>query len=165
MTSSSNSRTTVNWGNLALAALFFGAILSGVGLWGVVRAAPTSSWPSTRGVIERSRVESVGRHGPDEPGILYAYTIEERRYTGSRIGYAMFLTDGATRRLVSRYPVGAAVRVYHDPRSPDRAVLQPGGARRATLVLIAGLGLLAFWRYAGRRAAPSQGSQGGQGIA
>ena len=149
----------MNWGNVAFGALFFGATLSGVGLWGVVRAAPTSSWPGTPGVIERSRVASVGRDGPDEPDILYAYTIEGRRYTGSRIGYAMFLTDGATRRLASRYPVGAAVRVYHDRRRPDRAVLEPGGAWRAALVLITGVGMLAFWRQSTRRAAPTRQSE------
>ena len=96
MTLSSNAHATVHWGNLAFGALFFGAMLTGIGLWGVVRAAPSSSWPGTTGVIERSRVESVGRHGPDEPDVLYAYTIEGRRYSGSRIGYAMFLTDGGT---------------------------------------------------------------------
>ena len=145
MTLSSNAHATVHWGNLAFGALFFGAMLTGIGLWGVVRAAPSSSWPGTTGVIERSRVESVGRHGPDEPDVLYAYTIEGRRYSGSRIGYAMFLTDGGTRRLVSRYARGQEVTVYYDARRPDRAVLQPGGARRAAFVLIAGLGLLMLW--------------------
>ena len=40
---------------------------------------------------------------------------------------------------------GQEVTVYYDARRPDRAVLQPGGARRAAFVLIAGLGLLMLW--------------------
>lgn len=75
MKPSPNAHATVHWGSLAFGALFFGAILTGVGLWGVVRAAATSSWPSTTGVIERSRVASVGRHGPDEPDLPVRYTI------------------------------------------------------------------------------------------
>ena len=62
----------VRWGNVGGGALLFGLIFAGVGMWGVIRSAPTTTWPSTEGVIDESSIQSVGRDGPDEPRLRYS---------------------------------------------------------------------------------------------
>lgn len=140
------------WGNVAAAALLFGMVFSGVGIWGIVRSAPTKSWPSTEGAIDESRVEAVGRAGPDEVYLRYSYSVEGQAFTGKRISYMLLISDAHAHRLVSEYSSGMRVRVYYDPAHPARSVLQPGGMGTAAVFLLAGLGLLGLWRHALRRA-------------
>ena len=140
-----------HWGNVAAGALLFGLSLLGGGIWGVLRSAPTTSWPSTEGVIQESRIED-GLDSPDEPRIRYSYSVDGNPYMGKRIRYMLVISDGATQRLMSQYPQGAQVRVYYDPQRPDRAVLQAGGVVTGVVFLTTGLVLLALWRYALRRA-------------
>lgn len=144
--------TPPRWGNIAAAALLCGLLLVGVGGWTLLGSLPTTSWPSTSGVVEESRVQAVGRNGPDEARVSYRYAVAGRAYTGARIGYVLPSSDAGARTLASRYSPGTEVRVYYDPGDPARAVLRPGGAGRGLLVLLAGAGLLAVWRHALARA-------------
>lgn len=143
----------VNWPAVGFAGLLFGASLVGLGVLGVLRAAPTRAWPATGGVVVASAVEAgTGRSGGDRPRVAYAYTVAGRAYTGHEIGRAMGYTRAGARRWVAQFPVGARVPVYYDPAAPERAVLVPGGVGRAAALLAAGLAGLALWRWAASRA-------------
>src|SRR5262249_40462685 len=62
------------------------------------------------------------------PDVQYEYVVGDRGFVGGRI---MFTHRGfgksETQRLVDAYPVNKLIAVYFDPRSPEAAVLQPGG--------------------------------------
>lgn len=144
--------TPPRWGNIAAAALLCGLLLLGVGGRVLLRSLPTTSWPSTSGVVKESGVQPVGRSGPDEARVSYRYVVAGQSYTGTRIGYMLPSSDAGARRLANRYAPGMEVRVYYDPGDPADSVLRPGGAGAALLVLLAGVGLLGVWRYALTRA-------------
>lgn len=65
---------------------------------------------------------------------------------------------------MSRYARGQEVAVYDDARRPHRAVVQPGGAERAAVVMAAALWLLVLWRYAGRRTVSARRSEPQRGA-
>lgn len=144
--------TPPRWGNIAAAALLCGLLLLGVGGRVLLRSLPTTSWPSTLGVVEQSSVQPIGRSGPDEARVSYRYVVAGRSYTGTRIGYALPSSDAGARTLANRYSQGSEVRVYYDPGDPADSVLLPGGSGRGLLVLLAGATLLGVWRHALARA-------------
>ena len=59
------------------------------------------------------------------PKFRYRYTVDGRRHTSTRYQYAgdMVVKARAVRPLVARYPVGAVVTAYVDPKNPNEAVL------------------------------------------
>lgn len=149
---------TVNWGNIAGAALVAGALGIPYGLWGLTRSLQTADWVSTSGAIIESRIVPVARRGPDEAALKYRYVVAGRPMLGDRIGYMRFSTEAGARRLVDSLPVGAAVLVYYDPANPERSVLQRGGTTTALIVLSVGLALIVGWRLALRQVTPSSSS-------
>ncbi len=83
--------------------------------------------------------------------IAYRYAAggRPRRATCIRLGYDGRETDPArARAILERYPVGAPVTVYYDPRRPWEAALEPRvegvdvGLRRMWAVFWAGIALL-----------------------
>jgi len=121
-------------GKLLLAALLIGFGLLAWRAWQIRQASPT--WPSTEGEILVSRAYPLNEShdGAGTPtrqwmvDVTYRYTVQGRTYTGDRLrAFIPPLSDEATARaLIAGFPVGARVRVYHDPDRPDRSVLIPG---------------------------------------
>jgi len=89
------------------------------------------SWPSVPGTITRSEVniwrsDSKTHYQPD---IAYAYFIDGKKYTSSKITVGDPPLDNnvtPAKRLQAEYPVGKEVVVYYDPELPESAALQPG---------------------------------------
>jgi hypothetical protein len=86
-------------------------------------------WPSTKGLVVTSEV----RNDNDEEGwyakIIYRYEVGGRVYENSRIAVAVEHGNQslqAQEQLASRFPVGAHVPVYYDPRNPADAALTKG---------------------------------------
>lgn len=106
----------------------------------------TDGWPSVPGLITASSVESADRSatvtipgitstigkGPriHIPRVQYAYTVGGQALTGSSIEREVtsHSVEAMARAVVNRYPVGAAVRVFHDPAAPGSCVLQVEGS-------------------------------------
>lgn len=111
-----------------------------------VRARRQYRWQPLPGVIV---VSSVGFGSDYFPDVQFRYECGGRRYLDLQVRSHAFLGNwfGAARRVVDKYPVGAAVIVYAEPGKPANAVLEPGGDRRfflfmygfATLCLVLGL--------------------------
>ncbi len=119
------------------------------------RAAAVPHWPRAEGAIITSRVRVI----PDGPPtwhqleISYRYVAggRSRRATCIRLGYDGRETDPArARAILERYPAGAPVTVYYDPRRPWEAALEPSvervdvGLRRMWAVFWACFALLAL---------------------
>ena len=101
------------------------------------RARASVAWRPVQARILSSRVtrETSSRSDVDDaipityyfPEVVYEYDVEGLTYTSNKI---LFLTVNCRRveaeETVARYPAGAQVTAWVDPRQPRRAVLEPG---------------------------------------
>lgn len=112
-------------------------ILAGVaagyfGVQNVQLAQQSESWPTADGTIEQSKVE-FQRPDPRKSGtyaqrIRYAFTLDGRRYSGTRVAYGDYSSSDRSHAqgIVDKYPVGKQVRVYYLPGQPEECLLEPG---------------------------------------
>ena len=102
--------------------------------WEVKQASPR--WPSVEGVVLTSQPRAV-HDNPAEPEsakhdwvseVRYAYTVDGVSYTGDRLQAfgRRHMTKQEVLQELAPFPVGARVKVYHDPANPGRSVLIPG---------------------------------------
>jgi hypothetical protein len=136
---------------------------AGFALWGarvIADAWATKSWPSVSGRIVESRVDtyedSTGGETMYTTRLRYQYLVNDARHSGSSIGLLDHSSSSLHEmsRLAERFPAGAEVAVYYDPRDPRTALLEPGPALLSFAPLLFGLlallvGALA-WPRAGR---------------
>lgn len=140
----------------------FGAVIIVAGLRTSRLGRESRSYTRTRGRIVLAKVEQLPRTseegGPQfQPVVRYAFEAHGRTFESERISAGGAETigssdEGDARRLVERYPSGAEVDVFFDPRDPRRSVLVRGvpPARVAILVAIGvalvGIGLFVLAR-------------------
>lgn len=93
-------------------------------------------WPSVRGKIVESRVESYIKRedGRDRtqysPLVEYAYRVNDREYRSRQIRFGMTVqgSEAFARKEAARYPAGAEVLVHYDPNNFSNTALEgPGG--------------------------------------
>jgi Protein of unknown function (DUF3592) len=117
---------------------------------GQMRAA--STWNRIEGVIIASEVRQPPSHLSDDlndatPLIRYRYRAGSQDLESDhiRIGGQPMTTRVLAARLVARYPIGAHVDVYVDPRDCNNALLEPGasGNLAAQLAFTIVFGLIA----------------------
>ncbi len=101
-------------------------------------AGESAGWPATQGKIVLSTVmTSTTRHRTDSgmwvertsyfPKVRYEYSVLGKAYTGERIAFGAAKGHSApadAEKVLARYPVGATVTVYYNPRDPAEAVLE-----------------------------------------
>jgi hypothetical protein len=123
-----------SWLTLALLGLG-GLAMLGFGLRNVWRAAASSRWPTTEGVIENSTSSaSVSRDSRATSTTYSAYIVARYHAAGRdlvtnlvRFGQTAGsgdVTDAELERL--RYPAGGKVTVSYHPGDPTIAVMRPG---------------------------------------
>lgn len=98
------------------------------------QADASQSWPEVEGQITATRIvhsrheDSDGdTHDSYSPRVEYTYQVGGQTYTGQRISFGFnpsFSNPNKAQSFLGRYPVGGAVRVYHDPNLPGEAVLE-----------------------------------------
>lgn len=145
----------------ALGLLAIGLVMIVVALRQSARGRETRGWTRTEGRVLASRVAPVADESEDHLDrtgfvIRYEYTVGGRRYESSQV----FVGSSAVaeedprgpRRWVERFPEGAPVPVWFDPRDPGQAVLVRGlpDRRRAHVAFVAGavLAAVAFFSLA-----------------
>ena len=132
----------------ALGALL---IVGGHHMWRTGRE--TRSYTRTRGRVVRADVEEIPRPSEEggtrfRPVVRYAFEARGRAYESERVAVGApegpDAPDAAdARRLVDRYPSGAEVDVWFDPRDPRRSVLEPGvPTSQIVVAVVAGLAAL-----------------------
>jgi hypothetical protein len=119
------------------------------GVLDVVKGSESTSWPTARGEMITSEVQSRMKTTKSSRGtgsrrktttsttrvfwseLKYSYSVEGASFEGERVDFGMESSSsnrsGADER-VARYPVGEEVLVYYDPIDPSEAVLEPGVA-------------------------------------
>jgi len=126
---------------------FLGIALLSVGILNIVKGSARNDWPTTRGEILTSEVQSRLETSDSSSGsgsrrrrkttttrvywaeMKYSYLVEGVSFEGSRVDYGMESRSSKQTRadeIVALYPVGEEVLVYYDPSDPSEAVLEPG---------------------------------------
>lgn len=87
------------------------------------------SWPSTPGEVIKSRVQvSGGDHTTVSPYILYNYQVGGMDFSGTQIraGDQFFnlYNSQDSYDVADKYPVGAKIIVYYNPKDPTQAALE-----------------------------------------
>ncbi|MEJ6404198.1 DUF3592 domain-containing protein [Yoonia sp. 2307UL14-13] len=131
---------------LFCAALFI-FVLGGMQTW---KARASKTWPVTTGQITYAATESggSGTNYKQTPVVKYRYDVEGQDYRAERIAFGptpseggskpVFTTDRRDRIMrFAQRNAGEAVDVYYNPRSPDEAVLLPGGGLFLLIYLFA----------------------------
>ena len=94
------------------------------------------SWPSVKGKIVESRVETYVKRedGRDRtqysPLVEYVYRVNDREYRSRQIRFSMRVqgSEAFAQKEAARYPIGAEVVVHYDPNNFSNAALEgPGG--------------------------------------
>ena len=141
-----------------------GGILLAVGVAAYRDGEATKSWSSTTATVLSASIDEHTSTTRDSnghrdtrttytPEVRYEYTIDGTTYQGDRIkvgGY--FGSQDRALDIVARFPAGAEVTAFYDPKSPSDAVLEQGAQRTAVYVFggigggftVLGLGALAF---------------------
>ena len=102
-----------------------------------LQARAAHQWPPTPGkvVISASQVREIevmdderedGRR-PEQrnfANVVYEYAVGGQRLTCNRVSIGEDQGDFQIAEIIARYPVGAEVTVYYNPRHPDQAVLE-----------------------------------------
>jgi hypothetical protein len=113
--------------------LFFLLLLLGwfsYSVIGDVKAILTKSWPSTNGTVINSEVKrgTSSKGSPKySPEISYYYQIGAMTYRSNR--YSSTIARGTSqwaRQIVNKYPSGAKLTVYYNPKKQNDSVLDPG---------------------------------------
>ncbi len=138
--------------------LAFIALIAGAALYKYLQVRQASDWPSVMGkvVVSKSEVRKVktfddnaasGR-GEEERNfakIVYEYAVDGEKLRCDRVSIGEDLGNFEVAETIAKYPVGAVVTVYFDPRHPDRAVLErdvPKGVFGCVIwMVVIGLGL------------------------
>lgn len=98
------------------------------------RMAAGTNWPRAAGTIVASSVSqsAAPRTGDDTATVevRYRYRVGGRDYEGTRIrfGGQARMSALAADGIVAKYPRGAAIDVFYNPKSPSQAVLEPGNS-------------------------------------
>ena len=113
------------------------------------------SWPSVRGKIVRSEVESYRevRDGRTttmyRPAVEFAYQVHGREFHANQIKLNMTVSGGQgyAEKVVAKYPAGREVDVHYDPANPSNAALEnPTGATWLLLIIALAMFALAVWQ-------------------
>lgn len=109
---------------IAGALVLIAAVVVGYAALAIVSAARASrQWPTVSGRVVRSEIHD------SRAFIRYTYAMDGTNYDGTDItgGSWPFQTARTAASRVRRYPAGAQVAVYYDPRHPTTiALLEPG---------------------------------------
>lgn len=101
------------------------------GAWQNVRKAKASvNWPTTAGKVTASDIKKVMFRR--QPLITYTYSVNGAPFTAQRVSFAGGYKPAEVDPVLSRYPVGADVTVFHDPHNPAEATLETGATKAVT---------------------------------
>ncbi len=132
------------WTRVAAGIFGFLALNSGYGLWlQHKKTRGGRNWPVVEGEIVASAVSVAATHRSADdtdakPDIRYRYEVLGKSYEGRRIrfGSPSRVTRLQANELAGKYPQGAKVRVFYDPKRPSQSVLEPTNASGTVALVV-----------------------------
>lgn len=113
------------------------ALLLGAAVYKTLQVRAARAWPSVSGkvVISGAEVRDVRVMDSERKGgfrteqrnfanIVYEYSVAGKKLRNNRVSIGEDLGNFEVAETVAKYPVGAIVTVYHNPRHPNEAVLE-----------------------------------------
>jgi len=90
------------------------------------RMATVSQWPATMGNVIMSTVERRSSEDgyTDYPVVQYSYQVGGQAYQSYKLAPGPEMGGTGARKVIAKYPAGAQVMVFYDPRNPAEAVLE-----------------------------------------
>lgn len=106
------------------------------------RMAVVSQWPSTLGTVLTSTIE--WRHSSEGgstayPVVQYSYQVNGQAYQSYKLAPGPEVGGTGAQKVAAKYPVGAQVMVFYDPKKPSDAVLERKAPAQWLLWLILGI--------------------------
>ena len=112
-------------------------LLLGAAVYKTLQVRAAREWPSAAGrvVVSKTEVRKVKvidsdraeGHRFDERNfadIVYEYSVAGRKLRNNRVSIGEDRGNFEVAETIAKYPVGAVVTVYYNPRYPDQAVLE-----------------------------------------
>ena len=111
-------------------------------------AKEAENWPTTQGEVLETRITSHtstdnsshsgsgGSNTTYKPRVLYRYSVEGETLE-NHIVQMMTSYDSRSQaqKVLDRYPIGSAVRVYYKEEEPSKSLLEPGISAESQLVI------------------------------
>ncbi len=132
--------------------ILIGGFCMYLGFMTVHKARQSTGWPSVAGHVVESGVRTEHSSGSGKSStsyhanVIYEYRVNGDKHTGKRVNFGEYgreIPDHA-QAIADRYPVGKEVPVYHDPDSPDDAVLEPGAHGVPWFFIVMGIPFVIF---------------------
>ncbi|MGE5251014.1 MAG: DUF3592 domain-containing protein [Bacteroidota bacterium] len=106
------------------------------------KMSQVSGWPSTRGVVMTSALESrASTEGGylNYPVVRYSYQVGAQAFQGTRIALGPEVGGPGARHVIERYPAGSPVDVYYNPSDPADALLEKSVPAQRWMWIILGI--------------------------
>jgi hypothetical protein len=132
---------------LILAA--FPALIIFAAVYKYMEVAQAARWPKAQGHVvvstsEARAVKSMDAKSDDTElrtfaKIVYEFAVAGRKYRGDRVSIGEDLGNFQVAETIAKYPKGAPVTVYYNPRKPTESVLErdmPSGMCKGIVIVI-----------------------------
>lgn len=113
------------------------ALLLGAAVYKTLQVRAARAWPSVAGkvvvsktdvrkvkVMDSSRAEGHRFEERNFANIVYEYLVAGKKLRNNRVSIGEDLGNFEVAETIAKYPVGAVVTVYYNPRHPNEAVLE-----------------------------------------
>lgn len=123
--------------------LVIGIIITLLGLHIVISANSSYTWIEVKGKIVSTKI--VNNSDEKDIEVKYTYSVNGKSYHGHKISFGdnTSMTGQEVDRIYEKFlPSGKIISVYYNPKSPDKAVLEPGNNFGSLWPLIMGVFLL-----------------------
>ena len=134
----------------AFCAVFFGIMLLMMG----VQVAPLATWVPTPATVVSAGLIPVQSHNGTsyQPSVTYRYSVNGTPYISGRVSA---LTESASRTwaqsVIDRYPAGATVTAWYDPKHPGNAIIDHHFARIPFIMMGIALAVVLLVVWAAKR--------------
>jgi len=126
--------------------ILVGLTLFGLGIKTSYYGAKSTSWPSTAGVIQTSKVVKQRNNGRTtfHWDFDYTYVHDGMQYQASKVSFGVTSLSVSPSQLADKYSKGKAVRVFFNPDDPSIAVLERGITDGSHVLLLASFACLTW---------------------
>jgi hypothetical protein len=134
----------------------FGVVLIAIGVSSYRKTTITQTWSSTEGTVLVTNIRRYNDEGTIRfaPEVDYEYRVADQTYKSSEIRPEVFVSfsdEDEAKRFLQKYAVGSKPRVFYDPATPTRAVIEPRAAPVLHFVTMMGVlsctfALLVYYR-------------------
>ena len=135
---------------LPIALMIFGLRTLFLSIFAIHLGYSAIDWPKAPSrMTESTVVDGFGKYGNScKAKVEYEFTIEGIRYSGNTlIAGQPPKPRSVVEAVVAKYPVGATVNVFYNPKSPETSVIQAGVGEAIPMFTLIGLLFLSVGAY------------------